>query len=237
MDQVSAVSKETNFTSLPENQPTPNARMRFGFRFVQFIARTMLKIFFGLKVEGRENVPRSGAFIYASNHKSFIDPPIVGSTTPREIHFAAKKELFSIPLLGSLIAYLNAVPVKRKGFEREALVKLGGALEIGGAFVIFPEGTRFLDDKLHPPKAGVGLMALKYDVPIIPVFISNSASPRRQLIQRKLKVTYGKPFRIADLGELPPGKEAYYTAAQRIMERIAETGGVEPPEIVRETQE
>lgn len=204
---------------------------------MQTSARTILKICFGLKVFGRENVPRTGPFIYASNHKSFFDPPIVGSTSPREIHFAAKKELFTIPLLGKLIRYLNSVPVKRKGFEREALVRLGEVLAKGGGIIIFPEGTRYLDDNLHPPKAGVGLMAAKYNVPIVPVYVSGSAHIKRQFIRRNLTITYGKPFMVGDLGDIPEGKEAYQFIARKVMERIAFTGNVEPPKFIDEQEE
>lgn len=190
-----------------------------------------MKLLFGLRAYGRENVPETGPFIYASNHKSFVDPPIVGSTSPREIHFAAKKELFAIPLIGRLIRYLNSVPVKRKGFEREAIVRLGEVLEKGGGIIIFPEGTRYVDDKLHPPKAGVGLMAIKFNVPIVPVYISGSASIRRQLFKRNLTVIYGKSFTISDLGELPAGKDGYQMVANNVMKRIAEVGGIEPSQL------
>ncbi len=193
-----------------------------------------MKVLFGLRVHGRENVPRTGPFIYASNHKSFFDPPIVGSTSPREIHFAAKKELFKVPLVGRLVRYLNSVPVKRKGFEREALVRLGEVLEQGGGIIIFPEGTRYLDDKLHHPKAGVGLMAIKYDVPIVPVYISGSAFIKRQLFRRRLSITFGKPFLVTDLGDYPAGKDAYQMAANSVMRRIAEVGGVEPPQFIND---
>lgn len=182
-------------------------------------------------------MPKTGPFIYASNHKSFFDPPIVGSTTPREIHFAAKKELFDVPVMGKVIRYLNSVPVKRKGFEREALVRLGEVLEKGGAIIIFPEGTRYLDDKLHPPKAGVALMAMKYKVPIVPVFISGSATIRKQVFKRNLTVTYGKPFLVSDIGELPAGKESYQFVAIYVMKKIAEVGGLDASQIIDATPE
>lgn len=142
-----------------------------------------------------------------------------------------------MPLMGRLIRYLNSVPVKRKGFEREALVRLGEVLEKGGAIIIFPEGTRYLDDNLHPPKAGIALMAMKYKVPIVPVFISGSASIRRQIFKRKLTVTYGKPFLVSDLGEVPEGKESYPFVAASVIKRIAEVGGLDSSHIIAATPE
>lgn len=206
-----------------------NPTVRLGYRFVQWLARTLFGTLFGLRIDGRENVPRRGPFILASNHQSWFDPPIVGSTCPREIHYAAKKELFTTPIVGSLVTYLNSIPVRRSGFDREALIRLGEVLASGGAVIFFPEGTRFLDGKLHPPKAGVGMMALKYNVPIVPVYVSGSARIRRQILKRRLKVTFGRPFTLAELGELHRGKEAYYAVAEAVMKRIAEVGGVEPP--------
>jgi 1-acyl-sn-glycerol-3-phosphate acyltransferase len=206
--------------------------MRFGFHAVQLLARGILTLFFGLKIRGRENVPQCGPFILASNHKSFFDPPIVGSTSPREVHFAAKKELFAIPLLGRLIKYLNSIPVKRSGFDRDALVRLGEALDSGGGIIIFPEGTRYLDEVLHLPKAGVGMLALKHAATIVPVYVSGSTRIRRQLIARKLSINFGKPFQVSDLGvDLLGGKEAYLQVAVGIMQKIAELGGVSAPEL------
>jgi len=204
-------------------------KVRFGYWFVCFTVRTVFRFLCGLRLKGKGNIPAAGPFILASNHKSWFDPPLVGSSCPREIHFAAKKELFQTPILGRLISYLNSIPVKRSGFDREALVRLGEALEKGGAIVIFPEGTRYLDDRLHPPKAGVGLMAMKYDVPIVPVFVANSANIRRQIFRRKVAVTFGKPFHVADIPDLPEGKEAYQAIADEVMRRIAEVGGVPAP--------
>jgi len=204
--------------------------MRLGYRLTALAATILFKTLFGLRKIGRENVPETGAFILASNHKSWFDPPIVGCACPREINFAAKKELFSIPLLGGFITYLNSIPVRRKGFDREALVRLGQRLESGRGIIIFPEGTRYLDDKLHLPKAGVGMLAIKYKVPIVPVYVKNSAKIRRQIFRRKLTITFGKPFTLSDINmDNVYGKDAYEKVACAVMYKIAEVGGVEPP--------
>ncbi len=205
--------------------------MRLGYRLVAMIAYTIFKTLFGLKIKGTENVPKTGAFIMASNHKSWFDPPIVGCSCPREINYAAKKELFSMPILVKLVKYLNAIPVKRRGFDREALVRLGERLESGEGIIIFPEGTRFLDDKLHPPKPGIGFLALKYQVPIIPVYVKNSARIRRQLFKRNLSIEFGKPFNLSDINiDYEIDKESYNKVANAVMRKIAELGKVEPPE-------
>lgn len=190
----------------------------------------MFRAFWGVKVIGAQNVPKEGGFILASNHKSWFDPPIIGSNCPREITYAAKKELFDAPIFGPLIRYLNAIPVKRSGFDREALVKLGQRLGEGGGIIIFPEGTRFLDDQLHYPKAGVGMIALKAAAPIVPVYVAKTAYIRRQILRRQVRLYFGKPFNVNELGvDLDSGKDAYLKIAEIVMQRIAITGGVEPP--------
>jgi 1-acyl-sn-glycerol-3-phosphate acyltransferase len=203
---------------------------RFFYRFTQIFITRLFKLLFGLRIEGRINVPEKGAFILASNHQSWFDPPIIGSACPREICFAAKKELFKTPILGTLVRYYNSIPVNRSGFDRAALKSLGQALENERGIIIFPEGTRYLDGKLHSPKAGVGMMAVNFDVPIVPIYISGTIKIRRQLLRRSVRVIFGSPFRLSDAGlENAKGKEGYHAVADEVMRRIAKTGGVKAP--------
>jgi len=187
-------------------------------------------LLFGLRIKCKANVPESGAFILACNHQSWFDPPIIGSVCPREISFAAKKELFGIPVIGTMIKYFNAIPVKRSGFDRAALKRLSETIETGIGIIIFPEGTRSRDGKFLKPKAGVGMLAIKHDVPIVPVHISGTAQIRRQLLVRKVIVRFGRAFTLSEagLGDAS-GKEGYRAVANEVMRRIAKAGGVEAP--------
>ncbi len=148
----------------------------------------------------------------------------------REVFFAAKKELFKLPIIGKLIRILNAVPVKRTGYDRGMLLMMGKALEKGFGIVIFPEGTRNKDGKLRNPKAGVGLLAVKHNPAILPVYIENSRNLFACIIKRNLTIRFGKLFRL-DLGKLKylKEKEAYREASKIIMNSIAATGNVSPP--------
>lgn len=205
-------------------------RIRFFYYFSQFFIIALCKLLFGLRIEGRKNVPLKSAFILASNHQSWFDPPIIGSACPREVCFAAKRELFKTPILGALVRYYNSIPVNRSGFDRAALKSLSQALENDRGIIIFPEGTRFLDGKLHSPKSGVGMLAINHDVPIVPVYISGTIKIRRQLFGRRVRVKFGSPFSLSDAGlENVKGKEGYRTVADEVMRRIAKTGGVEAP--------
>jgi 1-acyl-sn-glycerol-3-phosphate acyltransferase len=172
-----------------------------------------------------------GPFILASNHQSWFDPPLAGSSCPREIYYAAKIELFRMPILGFLVKYYNSIPVRRSGFDRELLERLDQLLTSGASIIIFPEGTRHLDGRLHPPKLGIGMIAYKHpDVPIVPVHIKGSANIRRQLIRHKLRLKFGEPFTIKELQlDGDNRKECYRKIANLVMSRIAQTGQISPP--------
>lgn len=204
---------------------------RLGYRISQRLIRSVFKVLFGLRTEGLKNIPQSGPFILASNHQSFFDPPIVGSSCTREVFFAAKKELFSMFLIGTFVKYHNSIPVTRSGYDRNALRMLGEALDKGYGITIFPEGTRHIDGRLRPPKAGVGMLAVKHQVPIVPVYVRGSNILNKQILKRGLRVYFGTPFNIdLEKERYENEKELYRDAARCVMVRIAETGGISPPE-------
>ncbi len=205
--------------------------VRPAYRFAQRLITGIFKLLFGLRIEGRENVPRTGPFILVSNHQSWFDPPIIGASCPREIFYAAKQELFTTPVLGKLVRFYNSIPVRRTGFDRRALVSLGNALEAGFGIIIFPEGTRYLSGELHPPRPGVGMLAVRYHAQVVPVFITGSSYLRRQIYGRKLRVRFGKPFMVdVSVPDRVEQREVYRRAADEVMRHIARTGGVKPPE-------
>ena len=141
--------------------------------------RSTSRFLWGLRVEGVENVPLTGGVILASNHKSYLDPPLIGSTLPREIHYLAKKQLFGVPLLGLWIRAHNAIPINREGFDRAGLE---GALEVvrtGGALLLFPEGTRIRRRGMGPPREGIGLLVARSGVPVVPVHLRGTWGPER----------------------------------------------------------
>lgn len=166
------------------------------YSVAQKILFSLFKIYFRYSVRGLENLPKSGSLIVASNHLSFLDPPLIGVTIP--LYYFAKEELFSIPIFGWLIKKLNAFPVQRDGFSRKAIQRSIRILENGGKILLFPEGTR--GDALRQPKKGIGLIARlaneKIRVPILPVRIlgSEKALPRGGwfIKPHKIKVIIGK---------------------------------------------
>ena len=220
---------EENKNRQPDD-PVPLKAVRFFYRITQLVVSNLFRLLFGLRIVGRENVPKSGAFILASNHQSWFDPPIIGSCCPREIFFAAKKELFDIPVIKQFISYHNSIPVRRTGSDKEMMVVLMKRLSEGYGMIIFPEGTRYSDGKLHPPKAGIGLFALRSRAVIVPTYVSGSLNLWPQIWRRKLRLHFGKPFTLADAGlDNIKGREGYQAVSWAVVKAIAELGGVEPP--------
>ncbi|HEV2235358.1 MAG TPA: lysophospholipid acyltransferase family protein, partial [Ktedonobacterales bacterium] len=132
------------------------------------IVRLLMPLLARLRVEGVANVPTSGAVILAPNHLNLMDIPAISVRVPRVSHYMAKDELFQVPLVGGIIRFFGAFPVRRGESDREALRQAGEVLAAGQMLVIFPEGHRSDDAALGPGLPGVALIALRAGAPIVP---------------------------------------------------------------------
>lgn len=151
----------------------------------------LLKFLTGIKISG--SIPRNGAVILASNHVSFLDPPVVGTTACREIYFLAKPGLFQLSkFFAWLITTYNAMSVGGTEGIKQAI----RLLKKGNAVVIFPEGTRSRKGYILDFNPGVAYLSVSLDVPVIPVYIANSNKKFISLVLRlnKLKITFGNPM-------------------------------------------
>lgn len=144
------------------------------------IALFLFKIFFRLELYGREYIPKKGAFILASNHVSFLDPIAVGCACPRSLIYIARDSLFRNRAFAALLAGLHVIPLRRHSADIWAMKKAIRALKQGMPVVLFPEGTRSASGKLSEPLAGVGFLAARANVSVIPAFVrgSEKALPR-----------------------------------------------------------
>lgn len=193
---------------------------------VRFLAGAFIGTTSGWEVKGRENVPRQGGLIVASNHISFWDPPMVACACPRELNFLAKEELFAIPVLGPLIRSVNSIPIRRGVADLSGMSRAIERLGRGGALLMFPEGTRMSDGELHPGRPGVGLMAVSADVPIVPCFISGSNRPGKWLhrgVRPRVWFGVARPWRdlAGEEDDLTPGRALYKRVADAVMREIA----------------
>lgn len=144
------------------------------YRFCRGFCRMMFQLLWRMEIHYPERVPSQGPLIVCANHRSFADPPVVGSALLRPVHFLAKKELFSFRPFGWLISRLNAHPLNRSG-DVGAFKMALRVLKNDGVMIVFPEGGRSKIDQFRPAKPGVGLLAKKTGVPILPIYIHNSA--------------------------------------------------------------
>ena len=138
--------------------------------FVRAIVFTLARV----QVTGKENVPRKGPLIIASNHVNNADPPVIGATMPRRLVFMAKHEMFQWPILGLVARLGGAFPVRRSEADLGALRKATQVLRNGEALVMFPEGTRSRDARLHEAHPGTALLALRSEAPVLPVAITGT---------------------------------------------------------------
>lgn len=164
------------------------------YKFAKVIVLMIFKLMFKIKVIGKENVPKTGPVIVCSNHISNFDPPVVGITFPRTIHFMAKEELFHNRFLKLLLTKLNAFPVKRGMRDRQALRDGLKVLEDGHTLGLFPEGTRSKDGQLKQGLAGAGFFAMRSNATVIPCAIIGTYKKFTTL-----KVIYGKPIEFESL--------------------------------------
>jgi cytidylate kinase len=180
-----------------ENDPARKRRVHF--IMVQWMARWLARLLFGLRVVRKDPLHYGEHHIFASNHRSNIDPPLVGSNVRENIHFVAKAALFKIPILGPFISTLNAFPIQRGRFDRAAMDRCLQILDGRNSVLIFPEGGRVLGDVLGRSKAGVGYLALQSGVPVIPIYIHGSNRLRQALFRSpRVTVIFGQPIHLTD---------------------------------------
>jgi len=196
------------------------------YRLGRFIFAVLLRVVNRWEVRGREHVPSSGPVLLIANHTSYADPPIVGTACPRPVHFMAKAELFSIPVLGWLIRRTHAFPVKRGGADGAALRHGIRLLKEGKVLLIFPEGTRSLDGKLRPLETGAAFMALSAGAQVVAVGVDGGdrvLPPGSPLVRpAKLRVSFGRPIPLDDLRGERITRDATQAATNRMAAALRE---------------
>jgi glycerol-3-phosphate dehydrogenase (NAD(P)+) len=156
----------------------------------------LLMLLFRLQRIGREHIPSEGGLILAPNHRSFLDPWVVGVCLRRPIYFVAKCELFEKRWMGWFLNALGAFPIRRGESDEEAMETARILVERGEAIMIFPEGTRIRRGSLGEPKRGVGRLALETGAPVVPIAVLGTERIRRGLLIRpyKVRVRCGRPL-------------------------------------------
>jgi 1-acyl-sn-glycerol-3-phosphate acyltransferase len=205
-EQVSEIERQAGITAekladLAGGRGIKNAyaRTKLYYRITKFALRLFYRIFFGLKIYGRENLQYRENFIFASNHLSYADPPAVGCTFDREVWFMAKKELFRNRLFAWLISTYRAIPVDRDEVDRKTMKIILGNLKHGDSVLMFPEGTRSRDGSIRQLKSGLGFIAMQAGVSILPVHVRGTDRLSKCFLRReRLEVRLGPPIRIPE---------------------------------------
>ena len=158
------------------------------------------QVFTRMSIEGKENLPKSGAYVLAPVHRSYVDTPITACVTRRRVRFMGKDSMWKFETFGKLLSALGAFPVSRGTADREALKRCIAVLKGGEPLVLFPEGERKDGPIVQPLFDGAAFVAVKAGVAIVPVGIGGSARvmPRgaKFIFPKKVHIVIGKPIRV-----------------------------------------
>jgi 1-acyl-sn-glycerol-3-phosphate acyltransferase len=161
------------------------------------LSRALGVLYFRYEVRGRENVPREGGVILAANHQSFLDVLLIGAACPRPVRYLARRTLWDHRLLGWLITDWKAIPVDRDRPGKDELRGIVETIRGGEVLALFPEGTRTLDGSIGEMRGGIGFLARRAGVPVVPVRIDGAfrAWPRGRRFPRpgKVRIDIGEP--------------------------------------------
>jgi 1-acyl-sn-glycerol-3-phosphate acyltransferase len=168
------------------------------YRVMWTIVTGLVRVLTRLRIEGREHIPRTGAYILAPVHRSYVDTPIAACVSRRRLRFMGKDSVWKSRPVGWLASSLGAFPVTRGSADREAMRRSVAVLEAGEPLVLFPEGERKSGPLVHPVFDGAVYIAMKAGVPIIPVGIGGSerVMPKgaRFPVPRKVHIIIGPPI-------------------------------------------
>ena len=201
---------------------------------VKGLLTPFIRIFVRLRVEGREHVPRHGAVILACNHRSFLDSFFIPLVVRRRVTFVAKAEYFDDPKTAWFFKSCGQIPIRREGgsASERALASATEVLRAGGVFAIYPEGTRTRDGLLHRGHTGVARLALRCNVPIVPVGLigTDDVQPvdsRFPKLFRRVVVNFGEPVDPARYAGREQDHMALRELTDEVMYEITQLSGYE----------
>ena len=203
---------------------------------IKFLARAFLaplaRLVFRPTIIGKQNVPRSGAVLIASNHLSFIDSVVITLVAPRSVSFLAKSEYFTGTGFKGLVSRLfftgiGAIPVERSAGQaaQDALNSGLAVLQRGDAFAIYPEGTRSRDGRLYRGRTGVAWLALTSGATVVPVALTgtqNIQPPGSNRIRlTRVTVEFGTPVPVSGAADSGKARRAVTDDIMEVIQRMS----------------
>lgn len=196
------------------------------YNTLTFLVRVVARIVARIELVGRENLASQGPLVLVCNHSHLVDPPLVGSFSPRPVHVMAKRELFETPLIGWLFWAVGAFPVRRFSGDMGALRVARNYLRAGHVVLMYPEGTRNHGRGLKPALPGAAMVALLADAPVVPVAIEGSHAIRWKSIfflwligrRPRIRIEYGEPF---SLERSDASAQSAMEATDQMMRKVA----------------
>ena len=200
------------------------SKVRNFYSFAKPIVAPIYRLVMRVKATGIENVPMDGGLILCANHIGAIDVISIGAVCPRQLTFVAKKELFSVPLLGTIVKALGAIKVDRGSGDVGAIKASVAAAEAGKVLSIFPQGHRFpgVDPAKTSIHHGAGLIAYHSGCDVLPVCIKIKGG--RYGFLKRVEVIFGKVIKNSELGFENGGTAEYRAATEKIFNAVVEMG-------------
>ncbi|MFS0867996.1 lysophospholipid acyltransferase family protein [Microbacterium sp. 179-B 1A2 NHS] len=233
------VTEATTPDETPAEEPDDGlARAGALYYLVRWGIGPLARLIYRPRIEGSNNIPRTGPIILASNHLSFIDSFVLPMFAPRPVYFLAKSSYFEGTGIGGWFSRrffraLGATPVRRGAGQAalDALDQQRRILQTGKAIALYPEGTRSLDGRLYRGRTGIAFLALETGAKVVPVGIvgTNDAMPvgaKWPRISPRVTIRYGSAIDLSHHGPASSGR-ARRLATDEIMSAIHALSGQE----------
>lgn len=171
------------------------------YKFSKCVCNLFCTLSFNIKIYGKENLPKNGGFILASNHVTDFDPVFMAIKIKRQLNFMAKAELFKNKIVSFVIKNLGAFPVQRGTGDTSAIDRAIETVKRGDVFAIFPEGTRSKDGELKRFKSGAIVVASQTTADVVPtcIYIKDICLFKKLKFRSKVIIRYGKVIKNEDL--------------------------------------
>ena len=225
LDNSNMTAEETVDSVIKIVNDFKNTQKKNGYMKTHAVVAGLIRFLYGVKVHGLENIPSEGGYLLCANHIAVRDVFLIAASAKRLIRFIAKKELFSIPILGRIISALGAIKLDRGGADVAAIRKSVNLLTDGELVAIFPQGHRYpaVEPGTTPRKNGAGLIAYKSKCDVIPVCIK--VKGHKYGIFKKVDIIFGQVIPYQSLGLVNGGNDEYKNATNKIFGEIVKLGG------------